>query len=125
MYVRWQLRPRKRRGGSPLLVAVLVESRRVDGRPRQRTVRYLGGIIEKFIGKNARHHERFWRKVDARLDELALDPVTRANIEASVAARVPRITNENQTVFAAEAARVRREIAADLTSIGIRPPGGG
>lgn len=106
------------------MTAVLVECRRVSGRPRQRTVGYLGGIIEKFIGKNARHHERFWRKVDERLDELAFDPATRAIIEASVAARVPRITDENQAQFAAEAARVRSEIAADLTSIGIRPPGG-
>ena len=124
MYVRWQLRPRKRRGGSPLLVAVLVESRRVDGRPRQRNVAYLGGIRERHVGKTAREHNRFWAGVDARLDELGLDAVTRASIEARVAARVPRVTDENQAVFAAEAARVASEIASDLASIGIRPPGG-
>ncbi len=125
MFVRWQRRSRKRYGGSPLLAAVIVECRRVDGKPRQRTVAYLGGIRERFVGEHERRHEKFWNRVDARLDELGLDPSTRASIEASIAARVPRVTDENQAVFAAEAARVRREIAADLTSIGIRPPSGG
>ena len=62
--------------------------------------------------------------VDARLDELGLAAATRASIEASIEARVARVTDENQAVFAAEAARVASEIAADLASIGIRPPGG-
>ncbi len=101
MFVRWQRRRRKRYGGSPLLTAVLVESRRVDGDPRQRTVAYLAGIREKFIGEHERAHRKFWRKVDERLDELALDPATRARIEAGVAARVPRVTDENQAQFGA------------------------
>ena len=125
MFVRWQRRSRKRYGRSRLLTAVLVECRRVDGKPRQRTVAYLGGIREKFIGQNVWQHDRFWSRVNARLDELALDPATRANIEASIAARVPRVTDENRDRIDAEAARTRREIAAELTSIGIRPPGGG
>ncbi len=125
MFVRWQRRSRKRYGAPPLLTAVLVECRRVDGKPRQRTVAYLAGIRERFVGKNAWQHDRFWSRVDTRLDELALDPQTRATIEASIAARVPRVTDENQAQFAAEAAHARREIAAELTSIGIRPPGGG
>ncbi len=88
MYVRWQLRPRKRRGGSPLLVAVLVECHRVDGAPRQRTVAYLAGIREGFIGKSMKQHERYWNRVDARLNELGLDAETRASIETKIAARI-------------------------------------
>lgn len=124
MFVRWQSRRRKRYGGSPLLTAVLVESRRVNGRPRQRTVGYLAGIRERFVGKNAWQHEKFWKRVDARLNELGLDAETRASIETKIAARIERVTDENRDRINAEAARIRREIAAELTSIGIRPPGG-
>ena len=53
MYLKWQSRPRKRIG-SPLLTAVLVESHRVGGKPRQRTVAYLAGIRDVRIG--SRHH---------------------------------------------------------------------
>ena len=120
LYVKCQVRDRKRRGGSPLLTAVLVECRRINGRPRQSTVGYLGSIRERHVGKTAREHFRFWACVDDRLDELWLDTVTRLSIEASVAARVPRITAENEAVFNAETERVCREIAADLASIGIK-----
>ena len=117
MYLKWQSRPRKRIG-SPLLTAVLVESHRVGGKPRQRTVAYLAGILEVRIGsRHQRHHERFWNSVDARLDELGLDPYVRANIETSVAARVTRVTAENQAEFDAASARHSREISADLDRI--------
>ena len=44
MYVKWQSRQRTTLRGSPLLTAVLVECRRVDDRPRQRTVAYLASV---------------------------------------------------------------------------------
>ena len=114
MYVRWQRRLRKKCGGSPLLTAALVENRRVDGKPRQRVMAYLAGIRERFIGEREKEHRQFWRKIDERLDDLGLDPATRTRIEGSIEARVPRVTDENQAVFAAEAARLGREIVADL-----------
>ena len=87
MYVSWQRRRRVRRGkSSPLLTAVLVESRRVDGEPRQRVIAYLGGIREAYVDEREREHRAFWRGVDDRLDALGLDPVTRAMVEASVEA---------------------------------------
>ena len=53
MYVRWKKRERSRRGWHTeppqLLTAVLVESRRVDGKPRQRTVAYLGSIRSDYL----------------------------------------------------------------------------
>ena len=124
MYVRWQRRTRKRRPRSPLLVAVLVECRRVDGKPRQNVVGYLAGIGEQLVGEREREHREFWAKVDKRLDELGVDGDTRAKIEASIDRRVVRVTAENVAVFNAETARVASEIAAGLASIGIRPPGG-
>ena len=51
MYIRWERRRHAdyTKYGSPppghTLIARLVESRRVDGKPRQRHVAYLGGIL--------------------------------------------------------------------------------
>ncbi len=110
MFVRWQRRRRVRwRKSSPLLTAVLVQSRRVDGNPRQRVVAYLGGIREAYVDERESEHRAFWLSVDAHLDELGLDPETRAKVEASVEARVRRITPENQAAFAAAQVRLGRE----------------
>ncbi len=117
MFVRWQVRSRKRRGGSPLLTAVLVESRRVDGQPRQRVIAYLGGIRERYIDEREKEHIAFWTRVDDRLDELGLDAGTRARIEASVESRERRVTPESQAEFDAAEARVKLEMAAVIASL--------
>ena len=84
MYVRWQSRARKRRGGSPLLTAVLVECRRINHKPRQRTVAYLGSIREGCIESTLARHVKFWLGVTGRLDQLgdAITPEERESIEA-------------------------------------------
>jgi hypothetical protein len=56
MFLRWKRRrlKRYRRGcqaGEEILSAVIVESRRVDGQPRQRVVRYIGSIRESDISR--------------------------------------------------------------------------
>lgn len=112
MYVRWQRRTRKRYGKSPLVMAVLVESRRVDGKPRQRVVAYLAGIRERSIGEREKEHREFWRKVDERLDELRLDRETRERIETILEARVARLTPENQAEFDAAATRIHQTVWA-------------
>ncbi len=96
MYVRWQRKKRvDHRKLGPLLCAVLVESRRVDGEPRQRTVAYLGGIregcIERFLGR----HIQFWQDVTERLDALGddLGPDEREKIEEALAKKVRRVTD--------------------------------
>ena len=71
MFVRWKRRPlRRRRPWSPpdehALYAVLVESRRVDGRPRQRVVRYLGAIKEGQL-RYPLSVDHFWQTVDRNL----------------------------------------------------------
>ncbi len=115
MYVRWQ---RKKRAGpqnwGPLVCAVLVESRRVDGAPRQRTVAYLGSIREGCIDQRDEEHRALWRHVDERLDELALDPEARAKVEAAIDSRVRRVTPENQAEFDAARALGEREFAAQI-----------
>ena len=100
-------------GGSPLLMAVLVESHRVDGKPRQRVAAYLAGIRERFVGEREDKHDKFWRSVDAHLDALPLDAETRAEIEASVAKRAARVTTDNRVEFEAAEAPIASARASD------------
>ncbi len=118
MYVKWGSRRRVRRGkSSPLLTAVLVESRRVDGDPRQRTIAYLGGIREAYVDVREWEHRAFWRGVDERLDALGLDPETRARVEASVESRVRRVTPENQAEFDAAQVRLKGKVAVEIAGL--------
>jgi hypothetical protein len=94
MFARWKRRRLRRlKPWSPpddsALHAVLVESHRVDGRPRQRVVRHLGTIRERELGKPL-SVDRFWRDVDGRLAALGLDDGRRRAVEATLARRVPR-----------------------------------
>ncbi len=118
MYVRWQRRRRvRKRKSSPLLTAVLVESCRVDGKPRQKGIAYLGGIREAYVDERAWEHRAFWLSVDERLDALGLDPETRARIEASVESRVRRVTPENQAEFDAAQVRLKGKVAVEIAAL--------
>ena len=111
MYVRWLKRDLTRTTrihgrfgiGGHALSAVLVESRRVAGKPRQRFVAHLGTIRvwDTMMGKGdvpiagggRAHHvdaRGFWDSVSRKLDviERAFD---RDIVEAGIAARVPRL----------------------------------
>ncbi len=96
MFVRWQRKQRvDRKRLGPLICAELVESRRVDGAPRQRTVAYLGGIREGCIESALGRHVKFWRDVTQRLDQLGdgLAPAVREKVEEALAKRVRRVTD--------------------------------
>jgi hypothetical protein len=112
MYVRWQtyrsqaLDPshRARNDRRARLKAVLVESVRVGGKPRQKHIAFLGSIElddpKKIVGDS--DHARFWRRMSAiakvglwrrvmrRLDQLGnrVGPEERARLLASIAERV-------------------------------------
>jgi hypothetical protein len=104
MYVRWKRRARKRTlagESTQLLTATLVESRRVDGKPRQHIVAYLGSIHDVQL-KYPLPSERFWRAASNRLDALGLHDVERTVIEAALSEVVPRPQPE-------EVARVEKE----------------
>src|SRR5215212_3071477 len=74
VFVRWKRTRLKRdrygsKAGEEILRAVVVESRRVGGKPRQRVVRYLGTIRESDISfPRPMSLDRFWQQVDAGLD---------------------------------------------------------
>ncbi len=74
--------------------AVLVESVRVEGRPRQRTIRYLGSIRESYLDPendaSIFHWGDFWRTVDANLEDLNISDMDRARILAALEDVVPR-----------------------------------
>jgi hypothetical protein len=70
--------------------AVLIEAVRVDGKPRQRYVAYLGGFTEHGI-EHAHQRCRFWDRVNERLHALShrLTDEDRNRIVAKLATRVP------------------------------------
>jgi hypothetical protein len=87
--------------------AILVETARVDGKPRQRHVAYLASITESAaeIVSQRRH---FWDAVLDGLDRLAnrVSPEDRKRIETAIALRVPRLTREEHEASVKDAALV-------------------
>jgi hypothetical protein len=75
MYVRWQSRKRRSKPweGKQRWVlhwrAILVESKRIDGRPRQIHVAYLVGFIRHHL-KRGPGRVRLWERIERRLDKL-------------------------------------------------------
>jgi hypothetical protein len=92
MFIRWQKRLRGPRSGKTDVHwgAVLIEAVRVDGKPRQRYVAYLGGLTEQGI-EDVRQRCRFWDRANARLHALShrLTDQDRNRIVAKLATRVP------------------------------------
>src|SRR5689334_17000458 len=110
MYVRWKRHVRQNRGRAgkdchyepkrreyECLCAVLVQSRRIDGKPRQKVVRYLAGVqradLESESGRVGASL-RFWRRVRERLVGLELTPEELAAVEAGLARVVPELAEE-------------------------------
>jgi hypothetical protein len=92
--------------------AQLVESRRVDGQPRQRVVAYLATIDEAtMVSFDTRR--AFWDTVHDRLDQLrqagVIDEKQQDKIDATLARTVPPPTQEEWNVYNAEQARRRKE----------------
>jgi hypothetical protein len=89
------------------LVAVIVESRRVDGRPRQHLIQYVGCIARLDV-----HHlsarRRFWDRADAVL--VQFDQEQRARFEQTLETKVPRPTAEE--VAAASPAAIAARLGA-------------
>jgi hypothetical protein len=110
MFVRWKRRPMSRRGtptGEKALSAVLVESVRVDGRPRQRIISHLGTIQEHGL-PHFWHQVDFWKAATLKLDGAGLTPDERSAIEAALAKVVPVPDRWQEAVAAAELRRLER-----------------
>ncbi len=74
------------------LDAVLVESVRISGQPRQKFVAHLSHIPEPLISMSL-HRGIFWEEVNARFDELKLDGTTRAKATGKLLETVPSCDN--------------------------------
>ncbi len=98
MFVRFK--KLKRIGGGNLLAAYLVESKRIDGKPRQRIIAYLGSIRLLYAKAYVRYRkevvdpvarakrDEFWRTVEAKLNSL--DIPMDARIIAQIEDKVQR-----------------------------------
>ena len=96
--------------------AVLVESVRINGQPRQRTIRYLGSIRECHLDLEGQysifHRGYFWQSADTNLESLDLSDLERARIIAALEDVVPRPDPEES----AQAHERARERIAVLTA---------
>jgi len=124
MYVRWKRRVRahkpKRvgywtRDPAPPHVtraAQLVETRRVNGQPRQRVVAHLATIDEAtMVSFDTRR--AFWEAIRDRLDQLrcagVIDETQQDKIDATLARTVPHPTQEEWNAYNARLVRIGKE----------------
>jgi hypothetical protein len=95
MFVRWKTRKLAgEEGVSPektSLYAVLVENHRIEGKTRQKVVRYLGYISESQIDDPV-HQRRFWEQVENNMRGLSLTSAEQIALEAKITGRVARPT---------------------------------
>jgi hypothetical protein len=103
MYIRWQSRKRKSQFGSYRDLemawrAILVESVRVDGKPKQRHIGYLVGFTESAIAIPAQ--QRFvWDRIEVRLARIGnrISAEDRETIIASITEKIgPPPTREQR-----------------------------
>jgi hypothetical protein len=113
MYVKWE-----HRWGRRGTAAVLVESARVDGKPRQRHIAYLATYTNSLYSlKEGEHHDEhnvhrrawFWHDIMQRLASLDLSAEQRSHITTLVAKRLPKPTTAEITAYdQTECARIRK-----------------
>ena len=116
MFVRWKRRKLKKKWhGGCVRYAVLVKSERVNGKPRQKVIKYLGHIADYGLEWPG-HRFDFWDRVDKNLGELGLDDKSRREIERKLDDRVPRPTPEQyaEREKAIGALRERLQAMAEL-----------
>jgi len=101
MYVRWNRKKRTKditwvKEEGDFLYAVLVENTRIDGKPRQKSIKYLGGIGER---QNTYTQIRFWEHADQNLSAIYLDGSTRNKIIDKLKEKVPRPSEEELSAW--------------------------
>ena len=83
--------------------AVLVECKRVNGKPRQRVIKHLASIREYGLADDkVGWHTGFWRDVEISLRDIPMSEAEREKIEAALVRRVPKPTKEKWAAANAE-----------------------
>lgn len=108
MFVKWSTRSRKSLGmreeeTPKLFTAMLVESRRVEGKPRHQAVAYLGSIRSLHL-KHPLFRRDFLIEAEKTIEGLDLGPDVRDKIMATLEAKVTRPSADE--IERAEAERV-------------------
>ena len=121
MYVRWRVTsaPRLQRRFGPdayRLAAWLVRSRRTSAGPRASKVAYLGSIRSINL-PHPYPRSRFWLRVDATFERLALDDHQRLELSARLAERISRPSPAETAQAEHEAARYRQATQALLAGV--------
>ncbi len=109
MFVRWKRRESsyKHRGWifrnialerGATISAVLVESVRVDGKPRQRFICHLAKVREKQLDEKFTPFH-FWRNATNKLASLPLDDSEKKKIEDQLSAKIPRPSDAEAAEF--------------------------
>ncbi len=107
MFVRWKRRESTyarewsrtsadERGAT--LYAVLVESVRVGGKPRQKFICQLAKVREKKLDHQPTPFH-FWKKATGKLNTLSLDESERKKIEQQLAAKIRRPSDAESAEF--------------------------
>ena len=91
--------------------AYLIESRRVEGRPRQLVVCYIGSITDHQLKDLSKRHH-FWEMGRIRLSHHELDAGQQARCEAAIAAVVPPLTDEERAQMEEKIAHARTVLSA-------------
>jgi hypothetical protein len=94
--------------------AILVESVRVDGKPQQKHVAYLGSFSTRQAASQAQRVYT-WEHMLERLDRLSnrITPKDRKKIEAVIASKLgPRPTKRERTAVHRNAARILAAVKA-------------
>jgi hypothetical protein len=127
MFVTWRSRRNRDHIGGAL-IAQLVESKRTDGKSSKRILAHLGTCREPV--DTLRHRLRFYEHCEQVLDRLALAPEDRAKVDAHLATRIPRLSDEDRAqrqreraILMGSFARPEARVAPD-TAI-VRVPFGG
>jgi hypothetical protein len=123
MFIRWQRRVRTRQtligwgdAGDIRWTAILAESVRVDGKPRQRHVAFLGSYVEhhRSPAGDCLCRAEFWDTVSACLDRLhnRISAVDRKKIEAAIAKVQKRPTAKQREIAERQSAKVVARVRA-------------
>lgn len=114
MFVRWKRRKLKgklSRGDDPgyALDAVLVESVRINGKPRQKFLAHLATIEERLLHQTVARF-CFWRNVHFSLQPLAIDVETIEKINAALLSIVPRPSSAETEKAQAEVRSLEKQL---------------
>ena len=87
MYLRFKTKKKKPthwvKNPNTLLYVSVVESVRINGQPRQKTIKYLGSIeLERLEKPEPFSRIRFWEKADQKLAELVQKGHTKTTVKA-------------------------------------------